>query len=52
MELGKRQLEPRKLGYLNWAAGRCVKGEAMVKVENSTLGIGSGEDLRYALQSV
>ena len=52
-EPGKRQWEPSKSGYLNWAVGRLlVKGEAMDKVENSTLEIGSGEDLRRALHAV
>jgi kinetochore protein Mis12/MTW1 len=52
-EPGKRQWEPSKSGYLNWAVGRLlVKGEAMDKVESSTLEIGSGEDLRQALHSV
>ena len=52
-EPGKRQWEPSKSGYLNWAVGRLlVKNEAMDKVENSTLEIGSGEDLRHALRAV
>ena len=52
-EPGKRQWEPSKSGYLNWAVGRLlVKGEAMDKVENSTLEIGRGEDLRRALGAV
>jgi len=52
-EPGKRQWEPSKSGYLNWAVGRLlVKGEAMDKVENSTLEIGRGEDLRRALDAV
>lgn len=53
MEPGKRQWEPSKSGYLNWAVGRLLaKGEAIDKVENSTLEIGSGEDLRRALHAV
>jgi hypothetical protein len=49
----ERQWEPCKSGYLNWAVGRLlVKGKAMDKVENSTLEIGSGEDLRNALHAV
>jgi len=52
-EAGKRQWEPSKSGYLNWAVDRLlVKGEAMDKVENSTLEIGSGEDLRHALHAM
>ena len=53
-EPGKRQWEPSKSGYLNWAVGRLLakNGEAMDKVENSTLEIGSGEDLRRALVAV
>ena len=52
-EPGKRQWEPSKSGYLNWAVGRLlVKGEAMDKLENSTLETGSGEDLRHALHAV
>jgi kinetochore protein Mis12/MTW1 len=52
-EPGKRQWEPSKSGYLNWAVGRLlVKGEAVDNLENSTLEIGSGEDLRHALHAV
>ena len=49
-EPGKRQWQPSKSGYLNWAVGRLlVKGEAMDKVEKTTMEIGSGVDLRRAL---
>ena len=52
-EPGKHQWEPSKSGCLNWAVGRLlVKGEAMDKVENSTIEIGSGDDLRRALHAV
>jgi len=52
-EPGKRQWEPSKSGYLNWAVGRLLaKGEPIDKVGNSTLEIGSGEDLRRALHAV
>ena len=52
-EPGKRQWQPSKSGYLNWAVGwLLVKGEAMDKVENSTMEIGSGVDLRRALDAV
>ena len=52
-EPGKRQWEPSKSGYLNWAVGRLLaKGEAMDKLENSTLEIGVGEDLRRTLVTV
>jgi kinetochore protein Mis12/MTW1 len=52
-ESGKRQWEPSKSGYLNWAVGRLlVKGGEMDKVENLTLEIGRGEDLRRALDAV
>ena len=41
------------MGYLNWAVGRLlVKGEAMDKVEKTTMEIGSGVDLRRALDAV
>lgn len=51
-EPGKRQWEPSKSGYLNWAVGRLLqKGEAMDNVEHSAMEIGSGEDLRHALRA-
>jgi kinetochore protein Mis12/MTW1 len=51
-EPGKRQWEPSKSGYLNWAVGRLLaKSEAVDTLGNSTLEIGSGEDLRHALHA-
>ncbi|KAF8156576.1 Mis12 protein-domain-containing protein [Crassisporium funariophilum] len=58
---GQRQWETSKTGYVNWAVGRLlVKSEAgdrmglkaVDKVERDTQEIGTGEDLRGALDAV
>ncbi|KAF8958863.1 Mis12 protein-domain-containing protein [Flammula alnicola] len=60
-EPGKRQWETNKTGYMNWALGRLlVKGEvgegvghgAVDKVDRAAAEIGTGEELRRALDAV